>query len=213
MAATQADVEWVKFTQTQEVDWKKLAVEAAIILEALRASVTWELAGAVKARIVCVTNSLREAVMRDAKEAPTCPRQSAPERVKELEAAIRDVVMQRADDLCWFDVYTKLAGLVGLDLGREVMMLPAEDMLVNCARYVKSLKTGCPYATDNTTLQLRRVDEALAYLQARGLLQPGDLLDNVYALVERVLATESRATAAEVRERLQHEDRGIVLGE
>jgi hypothetical protein len=74
------------------------------------------------------------------------------DRVAGLESAIRWVVTQQAGDLCWMDVYTKLAGLVGIPF--DPMMSPRDVMLANCERYVDSLLGGCPYATDRLTAML-----------------------------------------------------------
>lgn len=37
-------------------------------------------------------------------------------RVAELEEAIRWVVTQQADDLCWMDAYVRLGKLVGVEI-------------------------------------------------------------------------------------------------
>jgi hypothetical protein len=81
-------------------------------------------------------------------------------RITELESAVRWVVTQQADDLCWMDVYTKLAGLVGIPF--DPMMIPRDVMLANCERYVDSLLGGCPYATDRLTAELGRLREQVA---------------------------------------------------
>jgi hypothetical protein len=64
-------------------------------------------------------------------------------RVAELEEAILRVVTQQEDDLCWMDIYTELAGLVRVTF--DPRLLPDDMMLANCRRFVKSLRTGCPY--------------------------------------------------------------------
>lgn len=66
------------------------------------------------------------------------------DRLMRLDAAVRRVVSQRADDLCWMDVYVELAGLVGVEFVPELID-PPERMLGNCRRFVDSLKTGGPY--------------------------------------------------------------------
>lgn len=85
-------------------------------------------------------------------------------RVKELEDAIRWVVTQPADDLCWMDVYTKLAALVGIPF--DPKMLPRAKMLANCERFVDSLLIGCPYSTDALTRAVREHTEVAALLKA-----------------------------------------------
>jgi hypothetical protein len=83
------------------------------------------------------------------------------EREKELEDAIRWVVTQQADDLCWMDAYTKLAALVGVKF--DPKMLPKEVMLRRCDRYIDSLLEGCPYATDEFTefMRQRQADKSV----------------------------------------------------
>jgi len=66
------------------------------------------------------------------------------ERLKSLESAVRRVVSTRADDLCWRDVYTELAGLVGYTFCPDLIE-PPEKMLVNCCHFVHSLRTGGEY--------------------------------------------------------------------
>lgn len=64
-------------------------------------------------------------------------------RVAELEGAIRYVLTQGQDDLCWMDVYTRLGALVGVRF--EPNVLPTEVFLANCARFEASLKSGLTY--------------------------------------------------------------------
>jgi hypothetical protein len=64
-------------------------------------------------------------------------------RVAELEDAIRRVVTQEFDDLCWLDVYRDLSALVGVEF--DLKRLSTEEFLGNCARYERSLRTGEPY--------------------------------------------------------------------
>jgi hypothetical protein len=64
-------------------------------------------------------------------------------RILELEAAIKKVITQTGDDLCWMDIYKELASLVGIEFEPE--MLPREQMLANCTRFVDSLLTGTAY--------------------------------------------------------------------
>lgn len=66
-------------------------------------------------------------------------------RVEALEAAIRDVVTQQGDNLCWLDAYQHLAGFVGVKF--DPTLLAPEEMLRNCRVFVYSLHSGCPYRT------------------------------------------------------------------
>lgn len=62
-------------------------------------------------------------------------------RIVELETAIRKVVTQRGDDICWRDAYTDLAKLVGIDFCPELICDP-EKHLANCCMFIGSLRTG-----------------------------------------------------------------------
>jgi hypothetical protein len=64
-------------------------------------------------------------------------------RVEQLETAIKKVVTQNGDDICWMDVYKDLGSLVGIEFNPE--MLPRDEMLSNCAKFVDSLLTGTEY--------------------------------------------------------------------
>lgn len=60
-------------------------------------------------------------------------------RVEELESAIRWVVTQQGDDLCWMDVYQRLGPLVGVDF--DPVLVPTVLFLENCRRYESSLRS------------------------------------------------------------------------
>ena len=64
-------------------------------------------------------------------------------RLRDLEAAVRRVVTQRADAICWRDAYTDLARLVGVEFLPE-LICDREKMLANCRAFVDSLHGG-PY--------------------------------------------------------------------
>jgi hypothetical protein len=66
------------------------------------------------------------------------------ERLRALEAAVLRIVTERADRLCWRDVYTELAGLVGVKFCPELIE-PPEKMLTNCCQFLHSLRTGGEY--------------------------------------------------------------------
>jgi hypothetical protein len=86
-------------------------------------------------------------------------------RVKELEDAIREVVTQEMDDLCWMDVYTKLGRLVGVEF--DPATLPAEVMLANCRRFVTALKAGRPYVPGRLSTLLAEARELRAGFELR----------------------------------------------
>lgn len=56
---------------------------------------------------------------------------------------ITEVVTQRLDDICWRDVYIELAALVGIEFDPD--LLPRDQMLANCERFIDSVKTKTPY--------------------------------------------------------------------
>jgi hypothetical protein len=72
------------------------------------------------------------------------PTQRKIQNLLRLEEAVKRVVTQRADDLCWRDVYTELAKLVGVDPTPH-LIVPPERMLVNCCHFVESLRTAGKY--------------------------------------------------------------------
>lgn len=83
-------------------------------------------------------------------------------RVEELENAIRSVVTQKADDVCWMDAYTMLGKLVGIEVTPESLaLLPTAKMLDNCGRFIDSLKRGCPYEKDAATERIKELERSL----------------------------------------------------
>jgi hypothetical protein len=78
------------------------------------------------------------------------------ERITELEDAIRYVVTQKFDDVCWLDVYVRLAKLVGLDY--NPLLLPREQFLHQCGHYYDCLAAGKVYESDEITKRSREVE-------------------------------------------------------
>ena len=66
------------------------------------------------------------------------------DRINTLEAAIEKVVTQEGDDLCWRDIYTELAGLIGIDFVPKLICDP-DHMAANCKAFDKSLREGGEY--------------------------------------------------------------------
>ncbi len=64
---------------------------------------------------------------------------------QKLEVAVKKVLAQKLDDVCWRDVYTELAAMVGVEWKPE--LLPKFVFLGNCSKFHDSLATGTPYAT------------------------------------------------------------------
>lgn len=67
------------------------------------------------------------------------------ERIEEFEDAARYIVTQQGDNLCWMDVYKRLAHLV--DINFDPTLLDDQTMERNCQTFIKSLRSGCPYHT------------------------------------------------------------------
>jgi hypothetical protein len=66
------------------------------------------------------------------------------DQLTKLEAAVKRVLSQRGDDICWRDVYTELAALVGVEFTPELIG-DREKMMANCKRFVDSMYDGGPY--------------------------------------------------------------------
>jgi len=64
--------------------------------------------------------------------------------ILKLHHAIRKVVTRRADDLCWRDIYTDLAKLVGIEFCPQLIADP-EQFASNCRKFDQSLRTGGDY--------------------------------------------------------------------
>jgi hypothetical protein len=81
---------------------------------------------------------------------------NAQERIAELEDAIRYVVRQKFDDVCWLDVYVKLGKLVGIEY--DPLLLPREQFVRQCGHFYDCLASGESYKTDELTLGSREVE-------------------------------------------------------
>lgn len=65
-----------------------------------------------------------------------------------IKLAIKEVVSQKADDVCWMDVYVQLGKLVGITIRAESLaLLPKATFLHNCEHYIDCLKKGETYVT------------------------------------------------------------------
>ena len=62
-------------------------------------------------------------------------------RIQELEDAILNVVSQKADNLCWRDVYTQLANLLPDHKKVTVDSTPPTDIFLgNCMKFEQSMR-------------------------------------------------------------------------
>lgn len=67
-------------------------------------------------------------------------------RLLKIEEILKTKVLnQKADDVCWRDVYLELAELCGVEYDPE--LLPREQFMRYCGVFYDSLATGCPYKT------------------------------------------------------------------
>lgn len=65
------------------------------------------------------------------------------ERVEFLESEIRYAVTQQGDDLCWLDVYRRLAASVGIEF--DPRLCEPREMRKNCDKFIDSIYSGEPY--------------------------------------------------------------------
>lgn len=132
-------------------------------------------------------------------EATDLPREVLVASLRQLEEAVRDVVAQEWDDVCWIDVYRRLGALLGIDF--DPRMIPAEKMKANCSRFVDSLIAGTEYEKDTETRVIEEHHRAKQLLRDAGFGVTGTPL---LATVVEALAelTELR----EWKERLENED-------
>jgi hypothetical protein len=67
-------------------------------------------------------------------------------RYQQIETVLKTKVLnQKADNVCWRDVYLELAALLGVPFDPE--LLPKAEFLHNCGVFYDSLASGCPYST------------------------------------------------------------------
>jgi hypothetical protein len=65
-------------------------------------------------------------------------------RLENLETYIKQIVTERADRLCWRDIYTILAKEVGINFVPELVAGP-EQFIANCKAFDQSLRNGGEY--------------------------------------------------------------------
>lgn len=63
---------------------------------------------------------------------------------QQLRDKVKEIVTLSGDDLCWRDIYTELASLVGVDFCPE-LMCDQDKFLDNCKAFDCSLRNGGPY--------------------------------------------------------------------
>lgn len=68
------------------------------------------------------------------------------DRLRKLEAIVKEALSQQGDDVCWRDIYNaEVAAMVGVDFDPE--LLPEDEFLGNCSHFYDCLKGGKPYRT------------------------------------------------------------------
>lgn len=77
-----------------------------------------------------------------------------------IKTLIRQIVTERADNLCWLDVYQKLAKFVGVSF--DPLQLPTAQFLGNCTHYECSMRTGRDYRPDEVTQRIVLLEERIA---------------------------------------------------
>jgi hypothetical protein len=80
-----------------------------------------------------------------------------------IKSAIRQIVTEPADNLCWLDVYQKLAAMVGIEF--DPVRLPREQMKAQCGRFIDSIYDGKPYTTDEATAEITSMRAKLARIE------------------------------------------------
>jgi hypothetical protein len=78
-----------------------------------------------------------------------------PDKETEMKEAILDVLSQEIDHICWMDIYTKLAKVVGVPF--DPTLVPRPIFEKNCQRFTESIYSGQPYAVDKMTEELERL--------------------------------------------------------
>lgn len=86
----------------------------------------------------------------------------------EIKEAVRWVVTQQADDLCWMDVYVRLGKFVGVEITLEQLgMLPRAKMLSNCDHFIRHMQAGVGYAPEGLAEENDRLRAENADLRER----------------------------------------------
>ncbi len=84
-------------------------------------------------------------------------------RLRKLEEVVKGVLAQELDDVCWRDVYTEMASLVGVTFDPE--LLPKVQFMGHCSRFHDSLACGTKYETKADPKHLAAsINEALMTL-------------------------------------------------
>lgn len=82
-------------------------------------------------------------------------------RLLKLEQAVIRMVTERTDRLCWRDLYTELAGLVGIEF-TPALICDQKQFLANCKAFDDSLRTGGQYTPVYVEAQHPQVADLLA---------------------------------------------------
>lgn len=87
-------------------------------------------------------------------------------KVAELEEAIRWVVTQQADDLCWMDAYVRLGKFVGVEITLDQLaMLPKGKMMANCDHFITCLQKGIGYKPEGLAEENERLRAELVRIK------------------------------------------------
>jgi len=91
------------------------------------------------------------------------------DRLRKLESVVVRVLSQKGDDHCWRDIYTEMAGLVGVEFAPEV--LDKTTMLRNCEHFVDCLLKGEHYIAPSVAETDRLRAERESFRRLYGELQ------------------------------------------
>jgi len=104
---------------------------------------------------------------------------------KALEEACRYALSQQADNICWMDLYTKIAKILGVEW--KPTLLPPEQLRANCDRFISSIYSGCPYDQGDVSRVVQEHHDAKQLLRDAGFGVTGTpLLDTVREALDEI---------------------------
>lgn len=104
---------------------------------------------------------------------------------KALEDACRYALSQQADNICWMDLYTRIASVLGVEWSPT--LLPPEQLRANCNKFIESIYSGCVYDQGAVSRTIQEHHDARQLLQAAGYgVTTTALLDSIRMLLDDV---------------------------
>lgn len=83
-----------------------------------------------------------------------------------LEAACRYALSQQADNICWMDLYTHIAKILGVEW--KPTLIPKECLRANCDRFIDSIYSGLPYDPGDVSRVIQEHHDAKQLLRDAG---------------------------------------------